>query len=137
MLVVVADALLKFSVRGTITWAFEAAEYSLLYLTFLAAAWLLRKDGHVKLDVLLNFLKPKHQAYLNFVAGIILIVSCIALFCYGVLSTIDNIQSNVMSVRFYTIPKFIIIIIIPVGSFFLVIQAFKRMYNSFLRLGGH
>lgn len=134
MLVVVADALLKFSVKGTITWAFEATEYSLVYLAFLATAWLLRSGGHVKMDILFNSLQPRPQAYLEFIASILLVITCIMLFWYGTTSTVDNIQRNVMSVRYYSIPKFIILIVVPVGSFFLVIQALKQTYYSFRSL---
>jgi C4-dicarboxylate transporter DctQ subunit len=131
MLVVVADATLRYTVKGVITWAFDASEYSLPYMTFLATTWLLRKDGHVKLDVLINALKSKSQAYLNFIATIILVLTCIMLVIYGITTTIDNIQNNVMSVKSYSIPMFIFIIIIPIGSFLLLIQALKKLYHSF------
>ena len=32
--------------RGT-AWVIEFSEYSILFMTFLGTAWLLRKDGHV------------------------------------------------------------------------------------------
>jgi len=35
-------------------WTVEISEYLQVYITFLGAAWVLRKDGHVRLDVLLN-----------------------------------------------------------------------------------
>lgn len=131
MLVIVADVILRYSVKSPITWGFEFSEYTLLYLTFLGTAWLLRSDGHVKLDVLVNALKPVPQAYLNFIASIILVITCILLLWYGATSTADNFQRGITSVKYYSIPKFIFLIIIPIGSFLLIIQALKRTSNSF------
>ncbi len=45
----------RFSTPGM----FEIWEYSLLYMTFLGAAWLLRREGHVSMDIVLNHLKPR------------------------------------------------------------------------------
>lgn len=131
MLVVVADVTLRYSVKTPITWGFEFSEYTLLYMTFLATAWLLRSDGHVKMDILRSFLKPRPQAYLSFIASILLVIACFLLLWYGVSSTADNFQRGVLSVKYYSVPKFIFLIIIPIGSLLLLIQAVKRTYSSF------
>jgi C4-dicarboxylate transporter DctQ subunit len=131
MLVVVADVTIRYTMKGAITWGFEFTEYALAYMTFLGTAWLLRNNGHVKMDVINNVLKPAPKAYLSFVACIILLITCALLLWYGASSTIDNIQNNVMSVKYYSVPKFIFIIIIPISSFLLLIQALKQTVSSY------
>ena len=44
---------------------FEIWEYSLLYITLLGAAWLLRKEGHVNMDIFYNRLSPRKRAILD------------------------------------------------------------------------
>lgn len=131
MLVVVADVTIRYTMRGAISWGFEFTEYSLVYMTFLGTAWLLRNNGHVKMDVFHNVLRPVPKAYLSFVACVILVITCALLLWYGASSTIDNIQNNVMSVKYYSVPKFIFIIIIPISSFLLLIQALKKTVSSY------
>jgi C4-dicarboxylate transporter DctQ subunit len=131
MLIIVADVTIRYTLKGSIPWGFEFSEYTMVYLTFLGTAWLLRNNGHVKMDVLNNMLKPIPNAYLNFIACIILVITCALLLLYGTFSTIDSIQSNAMSVKYYSIPKFILIIVIPISSFLLIIQALKQTTKAF------
>jgi C4-dicarboxylate transporter DctQ subunit len=131
MLIIVADVTIRYTLRGSIPWGFEFSEYTMVYLTFLGTAWLLRNNGHVKMDILNNILKPIPNAYLNFIACIILVITCAMLLWYGTASTIDSMQSNLMSVKYYSIPKFIFIIIIPISSFLLIIQAIKHTAKAF------
>ena len=126
MLVIVADVTLRYTIKGAILWGFEFTEYSLIYLTFLGTAWLLRGNHHVRMDVLMSVFKPVPLAYLNFIASILLIISCVMLVWFGTALTLDNILSSTMSVKYYSIPKFILTIIIPISSFLLLIQALKQ-----------
>ncbi len=115
-------------------WVLEGTEYALLYITFLVAAWLLKKEGHVKVDIVLNQLGPRARAILNFATSIILAVLCLLLVWYGAQSTLENFQKGLLSVRYYELPKFVFLIIIPVGSFFLLIQSLKRTCNHFRQI---
>ena len=124
-----ADVTLRYGIGQPITWVFEATEYSLLYITFLGTAWLLKKDGHVKLDIVLNMLKPKAQAILNVITSILLILVCFALTWYGTETTIDHFVRGVTSIKYYEPPIFIFLIIIPIAGFLLLIQSIKRTYG--------
>ncbi len=126
MLVIFVDVTLRYVTGYSISWAFEASEYTLLYVTFLGTAWLLKRDAHVKLDILLNWLEPRPKAYLNLIASIMLIIVCILLLWFGADSTIDNFQRHVTSVKYYAPPKWVFLVIIPVGSFLLTIEAVKK-----------
>ena len=52
-------------------WMVETTEYMLLYITFLGAAWVLRKEGHVKMDLLLSRFKPRDQDTVNIITSIL------------------------------------------------------------------
>ena len=131
MLVIVVDVTLRYTIKSALLWGFEFTEYALIYLTFLGTAWLLRGHHHVKMDVLMNVLKPVPVAYLNFIASIILIITCIMLIWFGSTLTADNIQNNIMSVKYYSIPKFILVIIIPISSVLLLVQALKQAFGKY------
>ena len=131
-----ADVTLRYSINRPITWVFEATEYSLLYITFLGTAWLLKKEGHVKLDLLLNMLKPKTRTFLNIITSILLALVCLLLTWYGTASTIDHFQRGVTSVKYYEPPIFIFLMIIPIGGLLLFIQSIKRTYGYVKQIKG-
>jgi hypothetical protein len=58
MMVIVADVVIRYTLRGAILWGFEFTEYSLVYLTFLGTAWLLRKNLHVRIFKFYCFHNP-------------------------------------------------------------------------------
>ena len=69
MLSVSADVVLRYFLGRPIGWVKEVAEYILLYIPFLVAAWVLRREGHVKMDMVLTRLNPRTQALVNIVTS--------------------------------------------------------------------
>lgn len=128
MLVISADVALRFLMDRPIPWVLEATEYSLLYITFLGTAWLLKREGHVKLDFVLDRLEPRTASILNVITSILMTIVCLLLAWYGAQSTWDHFERGVRSVKYFSLPMFAFLAIIPVGSFFLVVQSLKRTY---------
>ena len=124
---VMSRQLLRFSLLGVI----EIGEYSLCFITFLATAWLLRKEGHVKMDIVVNRLNPAKQAWVNMFMSFIGAGLCLALTWYGVIVTVDAWQRNVfLSSTVLQAPLALLLFIIPIGCFLLFIQFLRRAYGS-------
>lgn len=133
MLCVTALVTLRYLLGVSISsWAVETTEYSLLYITFLGSAWVLSKEAHVKVDVILNLLKPNTQAVVNFITSILCVITCLVITWYGVKVTWSNFQSGYFIPSILQPPKWPILAVIPVGTFLLFIQ-FLRRTLSFLR----
>ena len=107
-------------------WVAEITEYILLYITFLGTAWLLRREGHVKIDLLLSRLKPKTQAWFNIIISVIGAIMCLLLVWYSARETLVFFQRGVLTPTVLALPKAPIILIIPIGSFLLFIQFLRR-----------
>lgn len=107
----------------------EVTGYVLVYVTFLAAAWLLREEGHVNIDVILSRLKPRTQARLNIITSIIGAIICLVVTWYGAKVTWYVYQTNYRSIAELEIPLLPIVVIVPVGSFLLTIQFLRRAYR--------
>ena len=122
------DVVLRYSINRPLKWVFEGTEYSLLFITFLAATWVLRKDGHVKLDLALNALGERSQAWVNTVTSLIVAGVCIVITCSSANYVIYLYQHGITITKYYTLPQFAIISIIPIGFFLLFIQSLKRAY---------
>ena len=129
MLSVSADVILRSTMNRPIVWVNEGTEYALLYITFLGAAWLMRREGHVRVDIVLNRLEPRTQAIINTVTSVILIIICFLLVWYGTRVTLDNFERGILSVRYYELPKFIFLAVIPLGSLLLFIESLKKTFG--------
>jgi len=124
------DVIFRYFLNRPLIWVLEISEYILLWITFLGAAWLLKIEGHVKVDIVLNQLKAKNQALLNTITSVTGAMMCLALTWYGVLATWDFFQRGHYDPTILQPPTFILIAIIPAGSFLLFIQFLRRAYGN-------
>ena len=106
----------------------------LLYITFLGAAWVLRREEHVTIDILVVRLSPKVQRWLNVVNSIVGAVLCLILTVYGTWEVIHSWQRGILIPAEIEMPRVTNLIVIPLGSFFLLIQ-FIRRARRYLRGG--
>jgi len=103
-------------------WAVEVTEYAMLYITFLGSAWLLREDGHVRIDLLLSFLNPKSQALLNSITSVFGVIVCSVLVFFGTWITWLHYQKGLTTFSAMELLKWPFLIVIPFGSLLLLIQ---------------
>ena len=54
MLCVCVDVIMRYFFNSPLFWVVELGEYAMLYITFTGAAWLLKTDGHVTIDIFNN-----------------------------------------------------------------------------------
>ena len=114
-------------------WVIDVTEAILLYIAFLGTAWLLKVEGHVKMDLILNRLKPRTQTALNIVTSIMAAIACLIITRYGVEVTWDHFARGewLQKTALY-VPSGPIIIIVPIGTFLLFIQFLRRTYGYLL-----
>ena len=77
LLSVCLDVIMRYCLNRPLQWVIELTEYALLYITFLGTAWLLRTEGHITVDVVLNRLSPRRQAILRVFSSAVGIVICV------------------------------------------------------------
>lgn len=110
-------------------WVMEVTEYSLLYITFLGTAWVLEREGHVKMDIVVNALKTKIQALFGIITSVIGSAMSFYLVLYGIKATWDYFERDVVECTPLLTPTFIILLIIPLGSIPLFIQFLRRAHG--------
>ena len=110
-------------------WSVEVTEYSMLYITFLGAAWLLREEGHVSLDILDVFLKPRARALLNSATSILGVLVCLVLVVFGTYSTWLHYEKGLRTFSAMELLKWPFLAVIPLGSLLLVIQFSRRAHG--------
>ena len=124
----------RFFLNHPIAWVTEISEYIILYVTFLVAAWILRQEEHVKMDILLNLFGQKTQAVINIVTSIFCVVACIILTWFGARVSWELYKTKAFTYTVLELPKFIFISVIFFGGFLLVIQFIRRIHGCLQNL---
>jgi TRAP-type C4-dicarboxylate transport system permease small subunit len=130
----VAEVVMRYYFYSPLIWVVEVSETILLFVAFLGAAWLLRGEGHVRVDLVLNFLHPKTRTMLDGFTSIVGALCCAVVVWYGVTVTWDCFVKGSFEPTSLEIPSAYVLLIIPVGAFLLFIQCLRRSYGYFKRL---
>lgn len=103
----------------------------LLYIAFLGAAWVLRREEHVTIDLLVTRLSPNVQRWLNVINSIIGALICLVLTVYGTMEAVTSWQRGILIPAEIEIPRVINVGVIPLGCFFLWLQFMRRAWLHF------
>lgn len=110
-------------------WVIEISEYILLWITFLSTAWVLRREGHVKMDFVLAQLSPRTQSMINAITSIIGVIVFLLIAWYGTKVTWDHFQLGYFIAKPLRTPSYFVIWVIPAGSFLFSIQFLRKAYD--------
>ena len=124
------EIVLRYFFSRPTLWVVGAVEYILFCATFLGTGWVLRKDGHIRVDVGMSFFSERGQVLLNILTSGICLISSATMAWYGVKTTHNLLVRNVMTAQDPEIPKFILILFIPLGFFFLMIESIRMGFRN-------
>ena len=129
MLSVTTDVVMRYVLDRPMLWVVEITEYILLWIPFMGAAWLLKHDGHVKVDILLSRLNPRVQTRLSTITSLLGMMICLVLVWYGIKVTWNYFIEGRYVYSPLSIPTAYVMGIVPLGSFVLLIQFIRRTYK--------
>ena len=114
-----------------IGWTSEFNAYALLYITYLSAAWILMHEGHVVISIAAQALKPKYAAALKAITSVIGALVYFLITYFATTVTWKNLINNYPVQATVRIPKFTILIIIPIGCLCMGIQFLRRANKAY------
>jgi len=129
MLLVCADVVMRYALNAPILWGLEVSECILVGIVSLGVAWLLKEDGHVKVDFLLIRLRPENQALVNGITSALSVGAVGVITWYGIGITYDLLQTNAVEVSVLNIGKGILLIPLSIGMLLTTIQLVRRSYS--------
>lgn len=129
MVSVVYEIIMRDFLHRPSIWVIELTAYSLVFIAFLGTTWVLRREGHVKLDLVLNRLNPGTQSIVNIITSIISAMVCLVIAWFAVKATWTSFELGYTSPTDLAFPKWILLSVISVGSFMLSIQFLRRAYG--------
>jgi len=126
-LLVTLDVVMRNVGLGTIAWVNEVSEYSLPVATLLIAPWLLHRNEHVRLDVVLILVPQKLSRVLERGCDVIGIAICAVFVWYGVRLILDSARINAMVVKTLAIPEWWQYALVPVCFTLLAVEFARRL----------
>ena len=119
----------RYILHSPIGWVNEITEYVLVYLGFLPAAWILKDEGHIKMDLVLNVVSPRAQLMMNTITSSICTIVCLGLTWFSFKVTLKLYQTGYLMPTIYHPPKFILVAGIFIGLLLFSLQLIARTYT--------
>jgi TRAP-type transport system small permease protein len=112
---------------GNTGWVLEISEYSLPLATLLVAPWLLQRNEHVRLDVLLVALPRDLALWLERIADLLGILICAVFVWYGGKLIFDSARLGSMVVKTLSVPEWWQYALVPVCFSLLAVEFARRL----------
>lgn len=113
-------------------WILEINEFILYIAPFVASAWILKHDDHVKMDLLIGSLPQAHRAILNGITSILGAIICLILAWFGGRVTLDSFQTGYLTATGYIrIVRGYIMLFGVLGFVLIAVQFVRRAISYF------
>ncbi len=127
----------RYFLNRPLGWVVEVNEYILLHITFLTAAWVLRKDAHVKMDIVFASLSLRLQRILELFSSILGATVCFILTWFGIKVTWELYQANTYTTTYLEIPKSPLMLVMIFGSLLFMVQFLRKACGSLKAFGNN
>ncbi len=126
-LLVTFDVIARNIGLGSFPWVVELSEYSLPLATFLAAPWLLYRNEHVRIDMLLTALPQQAARQIDRAADLIGLAVCVVFVWYGVKVIADSAKLGSLVIKTLVFPEWWLFLPVPLCFALLGIEFVRRM----------
>jgi TRAP-type C4-dicarboxylate transport system permease small subunit len=126
MLAVCMEIVIRLILGKSLPWVTEIVGYCLLWLTFLGAAWVLKMDGHIKMDIVVKWLHPRNETRLRIITSFIGAIVCLIVTVYSARVTWQHFETDYRLPYYLELPSYLLDCIIPIGCFLLFVQFLKK-----------
>ena len=123
------EVLMRYAIHNPPAWVWEVSECMVYLIAFLGAAWLLKKNGHVSVDILYTRLHPKTKALIGMATSAVGMIICLIITWSGIGITVDHFHAGIIIPGYLDIPKAPLLLFIPIGCFMLSIQFLRQTYS--------
>jgi len=120
------EVLVRYFFGFTFGWVTALNEWSLVFITFLGAAWLQREGGHTSDDSIISLLPAWVKRVTDRLGWILAVVTCGMLVWYGTKVTLENFWNETYDFfKIREVPVAYVYAVIPFGSLLWMIQLLR------------
>jgi TRAP-type C4-dicarboxylate transport system permease small subunit len=124
------EVVMRYFFNQPTRWVVEFSEYALLWLAFLAGAWVLREDAHVKVEMLVEILPIRTRRIVHVITSLVGMATC-ALFCWVSLAFIVELYaSGEVLFRSIQVKKWTVMSVMVPGLLLLTLQFARRAWRG-------
>jgi C4-dicarboxylate transporter DctQ subunit len=131
------EVVMRYFFLAPTKWAADSAGYMQYALVLLGAAWVLKIEGHTKIDTILLRLQPRTQTIINIVTSSTALVACALFMWKGVEATWVAYVRGDFLYHEVEVPLAPLYAIIPFAFLLLCIQFGRRVYNHWHSLSAN
>lgn len=137
VLVSTGNALARYALHmGSNAWL-ELQWYLFAAVFLLGSAWTLRRNEHIRIDVVVGRFSPKVHAWIDIVGGLFFLLPMCAVILWSALPfAIDAIRSGEMSANAGGLIIWPAKILVPIGFVLLALQGCSEIVKRFAYLAG-
>lgn len=126
-LLVTFDVIARNTGLGGFPWVVEVSEYSLPLATFLSAPWLLYRNEHVRIDMLLTTVPAGVARQVDRLADSIGLAACAVFVWYGLKVIADSAKLGSLVIKTLVFPEWWLFVPVPLCFGLLGIEFVRRM----------
>ena len=130
---VCVDVISRYAFRRPLGWPIDYSEYGLVAMTFLSMAWLVRQNGHVRIDLGLNALPERTRHWVAGLGNLIAAATCGAGAYFATQTAMTQFARGSMTVSIHSAPRYFFSALIALG---LALTAIELVRSVFARAKG-
>lgn len=108
-------------------WVIEVSEYSLLFMTFMGAPYLLEKNRHVVIDLVINELGHLQKIIVSLFISLLGVLMCVVLMYAGAEVVLDQFDTGVRESTVMAPQKYWITAVFPIGMALMAFQFIDKI----------
>jgi TRAP-type C4-dicarboxylate transport system permease small subunit len=136
VLIVCFEIWMRYFAHKPQVWTVEICEYILFGIAFLGAPWLLKKGGHVSIDIMVAQTGPRTQIYLGLFSKAMGILVSAVVCGFSMATSWESYVSGVVVIKTLSIPKCYFLMLISFGYFLLLVEFARQFLGHFRELRG-
>ncbi len=110
-------------------WSLDLSEYALYAITFLGAPWVLRENGHIAIELVVERLPPRARAATRIASDALGTAVCAVLFYYACRAFWRSYSSGNLVYETFVFPEWYLYVLAPVIFFILLLQFLVRLWG--------
>ncbi|MBN2033178.1 MAG: TRAP transporter small permease [Deltaproteobacteria bacterium] len=127
------EIFMRYFIRKPQVWTVDVTEYVLFLVAFLGAPWLLKKGGHVGVDIVVERMNPRTRCYMGMVSAVIGIFISAVVSWFGLVETWNCYEGGVLVIKTLAVQKHYFLFFIFLGYLMLLIEFGRQFLHH---LGG-
>ncbi len=127
------EVAMRYFFRAPTIWAVDLSEYALLWAVFLTAPWVLRQEEHIRMDIVVDRLRPRPRRWLGILTSLVGAAVCAVMTWQGAIAEWDVYVRNVDFAREWVVQQYVVYVVVPIGFALLTIEFLRRAGRIRLR----